>query len=59
MTRNSKMDVSGREAPFDVRTRTKPADHKPYSPSQIEKLYDKSDFAPLRNAGADGLVSKK
>ena len=53
------MDVSGREAPFDVRTRTKPADHKPYSPSQIEKLYDKSDFAPLRNAGADGLVSKK
>jgi hypothetical protein len=59
MARNSKMNVGGREVPFATRARTKPADHKPYSPAAIEKLYDKSDFAPLKNAGPDGLVSRK
>jgi len=53
------MDVSGREVAFNERTRTKPADQGPLSPRAVEKLYDRSDFAPLRNAGADGLVSKK
>lgn len=55
MTRNSKQNVIGREVEYNSRARTKPSDHTPYSP----KLYDKSDFAPLRSAGGDGLITKK
>jgi hypothetical protein len=59
MTRNSKMNVSGREVEFNSRARTKPADRGPYSPEAIEKLYDKSDDAPFRRAGPDGLITRK
>jgi hypothetical protein len=39
--------------------RTKPEDHRPYSPEQIDALYSKGEYSPFHKTAGDGLVDAK